>query len=221
MKPWILGSPVLVLLLGGVGQARADFIISESGRGWESQFIGNNGNTAGTNYVAGFSSGGIFRNHFDFPIPSLGGVLTGATLSLGNFSSAVSAHQGGTNTFAVSSLGAFGTYPSYTQIGTGTPYGSVDISASVTATITLNAAALVDIAAQQGGTFSLGGVDSGESGSGRDFGASQGLATTLTLSVAAAAAAPVPEPASLALWGMATATFAGYFGWRRRKQAVA
>jgi hypothetical protein len=31
----------------------------------------------------------------------------------------------------------------------------------------------------------------------------------------------VPEPSTLTLLGMATATFGGYFGWRRRKQAVA
>jgi hypothetical protein len=30
----------------------------------------------------------------------------------------------------------------------------------------------------------------------------------------------VPEPSSLAMFGMGSATFAGYFGWRRRKKAV-
>jgi hypothetical protein len=34
------------------------------------------------------------------------------------------------------------------------------------------------------------------------------------------AAAPTPEPTSLALFGMIAAGSAGYYGWRRRKQAV-
>jgi hypothetical protein len=34
-------------------------------------------------------------------------------------------------------------------------------------------------------------------------------------------AAAVPEPSSLVLGGVAAASFAGYFGWRRRKPALA
>jgi hypothetical protein len=41
------------------------------------------------------------------------------------------------------------------------------------------------------------------------------------LEVDSSAAGAVPEPSSLALFAMATATFAGCFGWRRRKRATA
>ena len=120
---------------------------------------GPNGNSPSENYAAGYNGEpGAFRDHFDFPIPDLSGTLTSAVLSLEN-----PIPVGDPNTYSVSSLGAYGTY-GFSEIGMGTLYGAVIISESESAggtvTISLDAAAIADILADQGGTFSLGGVDS-------------------------------------------------------------
>ncbi len=219
MKRATLVLAALALLLSYVGPADADMIVlNDSGEGWLSLQFGSDGNTSSNNYIAGSSGAGQFRDHFDFSIPTLSGALTGATLTLDNSGG----HEGGaTTTFTVSGLGVFGTY-GYSDIGTGTEYGSVAISASGTVTITLDAAALAALSADQGGTFSLGGVDSGEAafpresddfyGSGFSF-----TPNTLTLETTSA----VPEPSSLALIVTASVTGLGYFGWRRRRTATA
>jgi hypothetical protein len=211
---------------------------SESGRGWINNESGANGNSPGLGYVAGNPDGiegtppGLFRAHFDFSIPSLGGTLTSATLSLANPDpmvldnvSYLGGHGGSTNTFSLYSLGAYSTYSSlsptaaFAALGGGTLYGSVSISDNGTATVTLNSAALAAITADQGGTFSLAGIDSGENTSlGYDFANTRfpDNPTTLSLNVNPSV---TPEPASMTLIGTGFLAF-GAFGVRRRRNAV-
>lgn len=78
-------------------------------------------------------------------------------------------------------------------------FGSAGTSASSpTAVITLNAAALAAIDAVQGGNIFIGGIDSGENGSGTDFGSSATAADTTVLNLQTSASS-VPEPSSLLL----------------------
>jgi hypothetical protein len=185
-----------VLLFPTVTNASV-FVLSDSAQGWLTSAGGVNGNSSANNYIAGNADGGThYRDHFDFSIPSLPGVLTSATLSLTNPSFGFfGGHGGGVNTYSVSSLGSFGSY-SWANIGTGTPYGSVNIGGNGLITIPLNGAALATIAAHQGGTFSLGGVDSGENTPNwYDFGFSGGNRNTLTLNVVGVAPS-ITSPAS-------------------------
>ena len=120
--------------------------------------------------------------------------------------------------FIHASLGAYGSY-GFSDIGSGTGYGSVTISSGGIVSVTLNASALADISAAQGGTFSLGGVHSGEiSGSMNfDFGGIVGDASSTQLILNTSSAA-VPEPTTLAIFGIG-AGIAGLKA-RRRKRAV-
>jgi hypothetical protein len=155
---------VATLLLFPAAANASVITVFDSGRGWISPGAGSNGNSATNNYVAGdlldtdFAPA-LFRDHFDFQIPNLNGTLTGATFTLDNPAS--QGHSGATNTYLVSGLGAFGSY-GFANIGFGTPYGGAHISGGGPVTISLDAAALANIAAAQGATFSIGGADSGE-----------------------------------------------------------
>jgi hypothetical protein len=71
-----------------------------------------------------------------------------------------------------------------------------------TVDLVLDNAALADITADQGGTFSVGGVDSGESNVGvenGDFGASAGFINDLVLATGRAPLNGTPEPGAVAL----------------------
>lgn len=196
----------------------AGFInLDVAGRGWISDDGSNNGNFSSNNYIAG-SLGTKYRNHFDFAIPSFTGTLDSATLVLRNdfFSGS---HQGSSHTYSLYSLGAFGSY-SFSDIGSGIGYGSVTISSIGIVSVTLNASAIAGISAAQGGTFSLGGVHSGEDlGSGNvDFGGSHNGDASSTQLILDTSPEAVPEPTTLALFGIG-AGIAGLKA-RRRKRAV-
>ena len=233
-------SGLLAFLLLSQAAANASMIVeNESARGAVNNEAGTNGNSPGLGYIAGNPDGvdgippGLDRAHFDFSIPSLGGTLTSATLSLANPEpmvldnvSYIGGHGGSTNTFSVYSLGAYSTYSSlspsaaFAALGAGTLYGSVSISDNGTATITLNSAALADITADQGGTFSLGGVDSGEDTSlGYDFANTRfpDNPSTLTLNVNPSV---TPEPASMTLIGTGFLAFGAFGVWRRRNAST-
>ena len=191
--------------------------VDAAGRGWIETDNSNNGNSPSNNYFAG-SSDVLYRNHFDFAIPSFTGALDSASFVLRNDFDPNS-HTGATHTYSLYGLGAYGSY-SFSDIESGTVYGSVTISSVGIVSVTLNASAIADISAAQGSTFSLGGVHSGEllGGENHDFGFSQfgdASATQLILNTSSAA---VPEPTSLAIFGLG-AGIAGLKA-RRRKRAV-
>jgi hypothetical protein len=227
---------VLLSLTAVVGSALADVVnINASERGWvcppANQLCtsANNGANPSNNYFAGAESstdGSVLaevRNWFEFAIPSLtGGPLTSATLSLDDF-----VHEGGNLTYAV--YGLNGRPLIFSDVTTSSPYGSVsttDTSSGTTITITLNAAALAAIGADQGGNIFIGGIDSAENLSPcaitvdcavGDFGSTQRINgtfnTVLTLTTTQAA---VPEPFSAALLATMILLLAGV-AMRRRK----
>jgi hypothetical protein len=210
MRCFVLIVATWALLLGGLGQAIAGTVVlSDTGRGWirGGLFSGDNGNAPDNDYTVSQTKFVGVNNHFDFSIPTISGTVISATLTLDN-----NMHFGGAmgNTYHLYSLGAFGTY-GFADIGIGTPYGSTTIKSTGTVTVALDAPALADIAADEGGTFSLGGVVSGVPGGAIDF--STG-ATTLTLEIA-----DVPEPATLTLVAIGIAGMAGY-AWRRRRYSM-
>lgn len=191
--------------------------VEAAGRGWIETNNSNNGNTPTNNYLAG-SIDSPFRNHFDFAIPSFTGALDSASFVLRNDFQTES-HAGATHTYSLYSLGAYGSY-NFSDIGSGTVYGSVTISSVGIVSVTLNASAIADISAAQGSTFSLGGVHSGEllGGSNYDFGFSLGADASATQLILNTSSAAVPEPTTLAIFGLG-AGIAGLKA-RRRKRAV-
>lgn len=190
------------ILLMGACALRADTIpVIDSGQGWIESDNTPNGNSQTNNYAVGVVGNccfSVLRNHFDFSIPDFSGVLTSATL---NIFEAVGNASAGPEVYSLYSLGSFGTY-NFSDIGSGTLFASTTVTAAqdeTTIQISLNSAALLAIAADQGDTFSLGGRIADEStaddfifGSGTNFATSLILTTT-------------PEPSATFLMAIAFA----------------
>jgi hypothetical protein len=234
---------VLISLTVVVGSAWADVVnIDASERGWVCSpgvtlcgNMTNNGATPGNDYLAGAisksdgSDVNQTRNWFEFAIPTLtDGTLTSATLNLDD-----SAHVGGDLTYSV--YGLSGQPLVFSDVTTGSPYGSVnttDASSGMTITITLDAAALAAIGADQGGDIFIGGIDSAENdspcaadpsscvvgdfaGGGSDVdGVTYNTVLTLTTTPST-----VPEPSTAALLVTMILLLAGAAMWRRKALA--
>ncbi len=150
-------SSVLGTFLLGINAPASAIVttIDAANRGW----IQPNGDTGGTgdsdsNFLTGefpSDSDGEFRSWFQFSIPALSGPITSAQLILET--AEVQVDQVPFMTLSITSLpSVFG----FTDLGTGTVYGSRVYSAAddhVIQVISLTAAALTDISASELGTF--------------------------------------------------------------------
>ena len=222
-----------VVVATAVGSA-ATISVENSGAGWFTLALpctgctaaepGNNGNAFDNNYLAGYLQevhgafgfalpATLFRNHFDFNIPALSGPVLAASLILVN-----NGHVGATLDYTVYSLGAFGTY-GFSDLGTGTVYGSTSITGPGTVTLSLNSAALSAIASAQLSVFSIGGIDSGELAPNGVFAQSTDFAASGNSGVHSATltliTSSVPEPGSLPLFGIGTAILTSLWFLRR------
>jgi hypothetical protein len=183
--------------------ARAQITVNDSARGWLTSVGNSNGNLVSSSYFAGYQSGTYERDHFDFAIPKFNGTLLSVTLEL---TEPALGHAGAPTTYTVYSLGAFGSYV-YSTMRSGTVYGttSLNVASDLTVVdIVLDPAAIAAITADQGGTFSLSGVDSGDLSMGPinnyDFAATGGASSVSALVLSTSSTSTTPEPSSFALF---------------------
>lgn len=237
----------LAALAGSPRTSSASTItLDASLRGW---YLDNGYALAGKanqNYVAGDLYNREHRNWFTFDLSGVAGTVVAATLLLDN---PIVSDQGAapgyasadpSETYSVfdvsaantASLGLGSSVPIFTDLGSGTHYGSVTATAAsngTTVAIALNTDALASINAVLGGTIAFGGaittLDGNLSTEERLFAWTHGQGTVpsstnsasrLQLTTAAVASAPVPEPASLLLLGTGLAVAIR----RRRKSAA-
>jgi len=164
--------------------------LSDVGRGLVRSSGTNNLNTSSGNILVGSLGVVQYANHFDFAIPEFTQVWSATLVITDNYAHTVAA----STTYSVSALSEADIY-TFSDIGTGTAYGSAIIPGSAnvnpyTVDISLNSAALAAIQADRGSVFTLGGVDAG-TGTYSDF--NTGSVSTLYLVVSA------PEPGANAL----------------------
>jgi hypothetical protein len=158
-------------------------------RGWVSTGDpGNNGADAGNNYLAGQLLSDEYRNWFEFSIPDFSGTLTSATLILTQ--PQPGGHVG--DDLVYSAYGLDNQPVQFSDVTDALLYGSANTapSGAGSVSVTLDAAALAAIAADKGGDFLIGGIDSGEfsNSDAYDFGGTdQRYRTLLNLTT-------VPEP---------------------------
>jgi hypothetical protein len=149
------------LLAGVITNATASTIsLATSGRGWISQNGSANGSGPSNNFLVGNCGAddcmvGEFRDFFTFSIPIFpAGQLASATLIIPSLLVILRQAPTATVTFT-SGSGSFG------ALGTGTVYGAQSYvgadSYGTRKAISLNAAALADIASASGGSFTLSG----------------------------------------------------------------
>lgn len=157
-------------------------------------------NTAGfhgptnTNYFVGQEFGIGYRDWFVFDVPMVAGPITSAQVELFNPSTGYFSPDGSetytlfdvTTSIPTLRAGGSGLTGIYNDLGTGVSYGSVTVTSASNGTlvvITLNAAGLSAVAANQGGQLALGGAITTISGTANQylFGLSGGATRRLVI----------------------------------------
>ena len=178
--------------------ARAD-VFNATGEGW-CELGGpcdNTSNTSLANTFAG-SFGGIYDDWLAFSLPNLGTPITSATLSIFNSGSDFTQNPGAIyNLYGASGI-------SFASLATGPilgsdPLATADNGVDHYESISLNAAGLALLNANQGGLVLFGGDVAGASSASdvQIFGYTNGTPQAMLLTVETAAA--VPEPRSVAV----------------------
>jgi MYXO-CTERM domain-containing protein len=212
----LAGFALLSLTMVGRGaEVRADtHTFGTSTQGWWSTTYGSNG--GGGNYIVGSYGGGEFRDFFSFDLSALdltGKQVVSAKLEVWNTAD----RQGALNPemlglFDVSTSVAALTTPGplnptiFSDLGSGTSYGNFPVygPGNNLVSFDLNAAALADIHAAAGSTFSIGGALQDLTGAQPQFifGSSWNDGRERLILETAPSAAATPEPASMALLGL-------------------
>jgi hypothetical protein len=231
---WLVAA--LALLVGGAGQTMAGTVnVSNSDSGWYDD-TGFHDST-NKNYISGFAGAPDHHDYFVFDLSGITGNVTGAQLQLfnpGDPNDGYNGPSGSSITYSVfdvstsisnlesDNIGATGIF---NDLGSGTSYGSVSVSAAsngTTVTITFNSAGLSAIQSAEGGSFAVGGALASPGTEQFIFGFSHFDADNRLVITTNPFATPTttPEPASLTLLGLGSFCVLGY-AWRGRKQGAA
>jgi len=211
----------------------ATITLDATSRGWFTSGGLGIGGTAGSNYLAGEYETQEYRNYFTFDLSGVTDLIVSASLRItaGTYRS-----PDASETFALfdvstpfaSLTDGTGGVAAFTDLGSGTSYGSRAFTASdpydIPVTFALNGAALTNLQAAVGALFGMGGAITTISGSADQLvfggtGFNGGAPVQLALETAPAPPPPppaVPEPATLTLLGTGLITLTA----RRRGQAT-
>ncbi len=171
-KATVVSLTFLVLSFGSAMVARATPVtIVAADTGWYQE----DGHHSFTNYIA--STGGLAQNnYFTFSLSGVSGTITGATISIFNPVNGFFGSPGMYTLYDVvtppsiliaNNSAAVG-ITIYNDLGSGTVFGSTNVSSAdngTVITISLNAAAIAALNATNGGVFAIGGAFSAPSGS--------------------------------------------------------
>ncbi len=209
----------LILAAGAIGglaltQANAATVLNDVARGAynDSGVFGTGGSgTPSGNYVTGMYTGAgqnEYRSFFGFDLSGVTGSITGASITITTAGFGGGAASADVGFFDYSGsysalIGNSGGVAAFNDLGNGNLYGSQIVSTSTSGfTIVLDAAALTDLNAAEGGTFVAGGALIGAPVGTFVFGGSSfDPPTQLTLQIVS-----VSEPGTFALLGSALLT---------------